>query len=100
MTVKHIVIWKVAATDENEKAAAIARIQGLLTSLVGQIDTIQSLTVGVNGIWPEKNADVTLVADFADFEGLETYQNDPRHLEAAGEIRALVSERTSIDYEY
>jgi hypothetical protein len=99
VTVKHIVIWTIDG-DEQAKAAASASISELLTSLVGKIDSIRSLTVGTNGIWPEKNADIAIVADFDDYAGLEIYQDHPEHLAVAAEIRALVSGRTSIDYEY
>lgn len=100
MTVKHIVVWQVAATDETEKAAALATIESALTGLVGTIPSILSLTVGLNGAYPDKNSDIAVVADFADFEGLDAYQNHPDHLEVAALIRTLVSSRAAIDYEY
>lgn len=100
MTVKHIVIWKLSATDEADKARDTARITELLTGLVGAIDTIRSLTVGVNGAYPEKNSDIAIVADFDDYAGLDTYQEHPAHQAVAAEIRALVSGRAAIDYEY
>lgn len=99
MTVKHIVIWTLDG-DDSAKAEASTKITTLLTSLVGKIDTIRTLTVGANGIWPEKNSDIAIVADFDDFAGLETYQDHPEHLAVAAQIRELVTGRTSIDYEY
>ncbi|AMM21890.1 stress responsive alpha-beta barrel domain-containing protein [Frondihabitans sp. PAMC 28766] len=100
MTVKHIVIWGLAATDETEKAEALATIESALTGLVGRVPSILSLTVGVNGAYPDENSDVAVVADFADYEGLEAYQTHPDHLEVAALIRTLVSSRAAIDYEY
>lgn len=100
MSVKHIVIWSIAATDETEKAEAIARITSALTGLVGRIGSIRSLTVGLNGAYPDKNGDLAVVADFDDFEGLDEYQNHPDHLEVAALVRSLVSSRAAIDYEY
>ena len=100
MTVKHIVVWKLAATAETEKAEAIARVTSLLTGLVGRIDTIRSLTVGVNGAYPDKNSDIAVVADFDDYDGLEAYQVHPDHKAVAAEIGTLVASRAAIDYEY
>lgn len=100
MTVRHIVVWTVKATDETEKAEALARMQTLLTGLVGRIPSILSLTVGLNGAYPDKNADVALVAEFADYEGLANYQQHPDHLEVAATIRTLVSSRASIDFDF
>ena len=100
MTVKHIVIWKLAAADETGRAAASARISELLTGLVGTVESIRSLAVGVNGAYPDANSDVAVVSDFDDWEGLEAYIVHPAHQEAATEIRTLVTDRSSIDYEY
>lgn len=100
MSVKHIVIWSLAATDESEKAEALARISAALTGLVGRVPSIRGLTVGVNGAYPGSNSDVAVVADFDDYAGLDAYQNHPDHLEVAGLVRSLVSGRAAIDYEY
>ena len=100
MTVRHIVVWTVKATDETEKAEALARMQTLLTGLVGRVPSILSLTVGLNGAYPDKNADIALVAEFADYEGLANYQQHPDHLEVAATIRTLVSSRASIDFDF
>ncbi|RKR73053.1 Dabb family protein [Frondihabitans australicus] len=100
MTVKHIVVWTVDAASETEKAEALARIEGLLTGLVGRVPSILSLTVGLNGAYPDRNADIALVADFADYEGLEAYQQHPDHREVSATIATLVSSRAAIDFEY
>jgi len=99
VTVEHIVIWTLAATDEQERAAAAARIDELLTALVGPVESIRDLVVGVNGAYPEKNGDVCVVAHFDDYAGLEEYIVHPAHQEAAAEIRTLVTGRTAIDFE-
>ena len=98
MTVEHIVIWDLAATDEQGRSAAAARIDELLTGLVGTVESIRDLVVGVNGAYPEKNGDVAVVAHFDDYEGLEAYIVHPAHQEAAAEIRTLVTGRTAIDF--
>jgi hypothetical protein len=100
MTIKHIVVWKVRATDEIEKAEALATIEGALTGLIGRVPSIGTLTVGLNVAYPDKNSDIAVVADFADLDALEAYQNHPDHLEVSALIRTLVTERSAIDYQY
>lgn len=100
MTVKHIVLWNLAATDEAEKAEGMARIEAGLLGLVGKVPSIRSLRVERNGAYPDSNADIAVVADFDDYTGLEAYQVHPDHLEVVAIVRSLVSSRAGIDYEY
>ena len=97
MTIRHIVMWTLAAEDAATKASHTAEISSRLGALVGVIEEIQTLTVSANVAYPEQNSDVVLVADYADLDALERYQKHPAHVEAAGHIRALVASRASID---
>jgi len=99
VTVQHIVIWQLAATDEPGRAAAAERIRDLLEGLVGVVPSIRSLVVRRNVAYPEANGDVAIVSEFDDVAGLEAYVDHPAHQEAAAEIRTLVTGRTAIDLE-
>lgn len=98
MTIRHIVMWTLAAEDEGTKAAHAAEIASRLGGLVGVVEEIQSLTVSTNVAYPEQNSDVVLVADYADLEALDRYQKHPAHQEAAAFVRSVVSSRASIDF--
>jgi len=98
MTVKHIVIWNLNADDDAARDRDAARIDELLTGLVGTVESIRSLEVVRNVAYPEANGDVAVVAEFDDVEGLDAYVVHPAHQEAAAEIRTLVTGRGAIDY--
>lgn len=98
MTIRHIVMWTLAAEDAATKAAHSAEIAERLTALVGVVEEIQSLTVSTNVAYPEQNSDVVLVADYADLDALDRYQKHPAHQEAAAFVRSVVSARASIDF--
>ena len=99
MTVKHIVIWNLNAADDTARDRDAARIDELLTGLVGTVESIRSLEVVRNVAYPETNGDVAVVAEFDDVEGLDAYVVHPAHQEAAAEIRTLVTGRGAIDYQ-
>lgn len=98
MTIRHIVMWTLAAEDAGTKAAHAAEIAERLTALVGVVEEIQTLTVSTNVAYPEQNSDVVLVADYADLDALDRYQKHPAHQEAASFVRGVVSSRASIDF--
>jgi hypothetical protein len=98
MTIRHIVMWKLAAEDAETREAHSAEIAERLGSLVGVIEDIQTLTVSSNLAYPEQNSDVVLVADYADLDALDRYQKHPAHVEAAAFVRSVVTSRASIDY--
>ncbi|GAA2245355.1 Dabb family protein [Herbiconiux moechotypicola] len=97
--IRHVVAWKLSATDPAQKAADAAAITALLSSLPPLIPSIASLTVGPNVAYFEKNWDVVLVADYATLADLDAYQQHPAHLEVAPQVAALVSDRASVDIE-
>ena len=97
--IRHIVSWKLKATDEGARAAAAAEIAQALEGLIPIITEIVSLSVARNAVHHDKNHDVVLVADFASLDDLETYQVHPAHIRAVGVIGARVSARASVDFE-
>jgi hypothetical protein len=97
--IRHVVAWKLAATDPAERAEAAATITGLLSSLPPLVPSIGTLTVGPNVAYFETNWDVVLVADFATLADLEAYQSHPAHLEVVPQIKALVASRAAVDFE-
>ncbi len=97
--IRHIVVWRLAASDPAERETAAATIAERLTALPAAVPAIRSITVGRNVAYEEANWDVAVVADFDGLDGLDAYQRAPAHLEAAGYIRSVTSERASIDFE-
>ncbi len=98
MSIRHIVLWKLAADDADTRALHAEQIEQQLLSLRGEITEIEHLEVGRNVAYPQANWDVALVSEFTDVEALERYQVHPAHQEVAAFVRSVVAERASIDF--
>ena len=94
--IQHIVAWQLAQADSAEKAAAAAGIAARLEALVGIVDEIRSLRVGVD-VAGGTNWDVVLIADFDDLDAVNRYQVHPAHQAAGTFIRSVVSSRMAVD---
>jgi len=100
VSIRHIVLWKLAADDADTRALHAEQIADQLRGLVGVIREIEHLEVGQNVAFPQSNWDVALVSEFADIEALERYQVHPAHQEVAAFVRSVVAERSSVDYPF
>ena len=99
MTVRHVVAWKMASDDAGVRAEQAAEVARRLAALVGVVPSIRALSAGANVAYPDGNADVAVVIDFDDLEGLEDYQVHPAHQEAAAYIRSVAGGRMAVDFE-
>lgn len=100
MTIRHIVSWKLSATEEAERDAAFTTMQTELEALAGFMpDDIISLQVGRNIAYPESNWDVVLVGDYPSLEALDRYQVHPEHQRVVQIVRQLVSARSAVDFQ-
>lgn len=98
MSIRHIVLWKLAADDADTRALHAEQIAEKLLALRDVISEIEHIEVGRNVAYPQINWDVALVSEFADTDALERYQVHPAHQEAAAFVRSVVAERASVDY--
>jgi hypothetical protein len=98
--IKHIVTWKLKATDESSKAEAYTAVAGALLPLASSVPSVLALTVARNAAYPDTNWDIVLVAEYATFDDLEAYQVHPEHKAAAAIVREHVAERAAIDFEF
>lgn len=98
MTIRHIVVWKLAAGDLAARAEQAAEISRLLHTLPPLVPEIRSLEVGINVLKPGDNADIVLTADFDDEDALGRYATHPEHLKVAAYIQSVVGSRLAVDY--
>jgi sensor domain CHASE-containing protein len=98
VTIRHIVLWKLAAEDADTRALHAEQIAEKLLALPAQIAEIRRMEVGPNVAYPQTNWDVALVADFDDVEGLDAYQVHPAHQEVVAFVRSVVSDRAAVDF--
>lgn len=98
MTIRHIVAWTLATTNDEEHAAQISEISRRFTRFAERRpELFVGLDVRANAVAVPGNSDIVLIADFADEDALAAYQVDPEHLEIAEYIRSVVSGRAAID---
>jgi hypothetical protein len=95
---RHIVSWKLAAEDREQKTAQSAEIQRRLSALVPLVPSIRGLAVGTDTAATAGNWDLVLVADYDDADGLAAYQTHPEHQKVAAFIRSVISDRTCVDF--
>lgn len=97
--IRHVVTWKLAASDPTERATQAAEVARRLNDLNGVVPQLLSISAGANVAYPEANWDVTLVADFASIAALEEYQVHPAHAEVVSFVRTVVASRVAVDFE-
>ena len=97
--VKHLVMWRLAATGDAERAAAVEEIRAMLEGLPAAVPGVRSLEVGVNGLPGDKASDIVVTTSFDGWTALRDYGSHPEHVKVAARIAELTSERRSVDYE-
>lgn len=97
--IRHIVLFKLKEMDSDKKLDIMNRFKSALEALVGRIDVIRSMQVGLN-INPNEAFDIALTCEFDNMADLATYATHPEHV-AAGKIIAEAKEsRSCVDYEF
>jgi hypothetical protein len=95
---RHVVSWKLATEDPEQKSAQSSEIQRRLATLVPLVPSIRQLTVGTDVAATAGNWDLVLIADYDDAAGLAAYQTHPEHQKVAAFIRSVISDRTCVDF--
>ncbi|MGX9349429.1 Dabb family protein [Microbacterium sp. KNMS] len=99
MAIRHIVLFQLAASDPETRAAHAAEAKERLEALVGVVPGLLELTVSRNAAYDGENHDIVLDALFPDLAALEAYQVHPAHVEAARFVGSVRSGRAAIDLE-
>jgi hypothetical protein len=99
--VKHIVIWTLRDEFEglNKKQIAM-ELKHKLENLKGLIPEIKSLQFGINGAFPDRNADVVLVSEFENYTALDVYIAHPEHQKVGSFVKQVTTSRAAVDYEF
>jgi hypothetical protein len=95
---RHMVMWRVDADGAEDRRRVAQVFADALTPLPETIESIRRLTVDVNEIRPEENADLVLTMDFDDRAGFEHYRDHPDHLAAGARINSLYRTRLATDF--
>jgi len=92
----HIVMFQF---KEANRAENIAKAKMMLEALVGKIDLLLSMEVGVDFSGSERSMDLSLISTFDTKEGLQEYAVHPEHLEVVAFIKEVTAQSKVVDYE-
>ena len=92
--IRHVIMWQFREGTEQE----MHRFLDGLRALDGQIPEILKMEVGVNQK-PGNSHHAVLIADFADWDSLERYRKDPRHVAVSEICQAIRTQRCAVDFE-
>lgn len=96
---KHIVMFRLKENAEGAGKADNARkIKELLEGLVGRIDELVQLEVGINIVDDGQAADLVLCTEFQSVGALKRYAVHPEHVKVVEFIKKVAEERRVVDY--
>ncbi len=98
----HIVMFDIKdeyATSDELKNTTIKEIKNKLESMVGKIDELKFLEVGVNFSKSERAMDISLYTKFDSREDLKKYQICDYHQGVLAFIKERINSSKVVDYE-
>ena len=93
--VRHVIMWKFKPGEEENMQKFLSGLR----ALDGVIPEIRRMEVAAN-TKEGNNCDACLIADFDDFEALDRYKNDPRHVAVASLCKSIREARYAVDFEF
>jgi len=96
--VKHIVMWNVLGSSEQEKEAAVAVVKSRFESLRGLIPGMTLLEIGVDFSQVNYAYDIVLYTEFESKEALAAYATHRAHLKVRDELDGVRVARYQVDY--
>ena len=95
--IKHIVLFKL---EGKNKLEFMKEIKLELENLLGKIEELKTMEVGISYLEDNDMPDLSLISSFEDKEGLAIYQKHPEHVKIGKKLRARMAGRSVVDYTY
>lgn len=94
-------MWRIKDDCEGRtKKATALLLKEELESMVGKIDGLRTLEVGVNVNTSPAAYDLVLITEHSTLNDLQFYQEHPDHMAVAALVKASTTERVVVDYAY
>lgn len=94
--IKHIVMYKLNnPTIENAQALC-----DKFLSMRGKITELLSINAGADILRTERSYDVVLICEFESLNAMDSYQNNPIHLEVKKYVQNVAIAAKSVDYKF
>ena len=98
--IKHLVMWRLKENAlGNTKPQNALLIKQQVESLMGKIDGLLKIEIGMDFSDTASSADIALYSEFAGREQLDLYQKHPDHLAIVSLINETCEDRRIVDYE-
>lgn len=98
--IRHIVMWKLKDFAEGCSREENARkIKEMLEGLIGEVDQIGSLEVGINFNTSDMAYDAVLISEFENAQKLEEYKKHPEHVKVSEFVAKVRVGRAVVDYQ-
>ena len=98
--IRHIVMVKFHEFAEGRtKAENLELVAARLRALPSLISSIRKFEVGINQLESPRAYDLTILADYDDWEGLDFYAKHPEHVSVVEYMSKLREVSHSCDYE-
>lgn len=93
--VKHIVLFKLSQKTPENLEKAVSALKGM----VGRIESLRNLEVGLNFKNSERAYDIALTTSFDNKAGLKTYEDHPVHQPVREILMGLCKASAVVDFE-
>lgn len=99
--IKHVVMWRVMENFENrDKKSTCIFLKEELESMIGKIDGLRSMDVGINVNTTPAAYDLVLITEHSTLQDLQFYQEHPVHQAVASLVKSATTDRTVVDYAF
>ena len=93
--VTHIVLF---TFNEENKEQNILEAKNMLEALMGKIDALKSIEIGINFDKAARAMDLSLHSTFENVEDLNSYAIHPEHLKVVDFIKSVTQYSKVVDY--
>lgn len=94
--ITHVVMFKLKDTSEEN----LQKTKEILMSMEGKIDLLRHIEVGIDVLHSERSYDIILITKFDSMKDLDTYQEDPYHVEVVKKhMHAVRESSVAVDFE-
>lgn len=92
--ITHVVLMKLKAEN---KQANLQRARELLLGMMGKVECLRAIEVGLNEVPSERACDLSLITRFDDLAALKSYATHPAHVEVLGFLRGVLEASYVVD---
>jgi hypothetical protein len=98
--IRHVIMLKLHEfADGCDKPTNALRVKALMEAMLGNVNGLHALEVGINQLSGSQAFDVVLLTTLESWEALEAYRVHPLHLEVVELLKKVRSDRVVVDFE-